>query len=224
MVSIAWLWYSYRARGVDPAVFHSGALVQVVRTQAFISFTPREPYQKIVIFYPGALVQPEAYAPLCRRIAEQGYKTILMRMPWRLAAWGYRGPAQLGLLSEHGKQYLLAGHSQGAKMAAQFVHEHPAQIGKLILLGTTHPRDISLAGINIPVLKISGSRDGIASLDDTERNKRNLPATTNYAVIDGANHSQFGYYGKQLGDCEAGISREEQQRQVLERILSFIKE
>jgi len=47
-------------------------------------------------------------------------------------------------------------------MAAQFVYENPGLINKLVLIGTTHPRDISLADSKIPVLKIYGSKDGVA--------------------------------------------------------------
>ena len=50
------------------------------------------------------------------------------------------------------------GHSQGAKMAAQFVYKHPGVIDKLVLIGTTHPRGISLAGRQLPVLKIENLR------------------------------------------------------------------
>jgi hypothetical protein len=38
-------------------------------------------------------------------------------------------------------------------MAAQFASENPNLIDKLILIGTTHPEDISLADIKFPVLK-----------------------------------------------------------------------
>jgi hypothetical protein len=42
--------------------------------------------------------------------------------------------------------------------------------------------------------------------------------------IAGANHAQFGYYGMQLGDSSATISREEQQRQTAVAILTFLEQ
>jgi len=54
-------------------------------------------------------------------------------------------------------------------------------------------------------------------------NKSKLPETTKFVLIQGANHSQFGYYGFQLGDNKADISREKQQQDILDNILSFIK-
>ncbi len=106
-------------------------------------------------------------------------------------------------------------------MAAQLVHENPGLIHQLVLLGTTHPRDIDLSASKIPVMKIYGSNDGVARVEKVERNKAKLPSSTKYALIDGANHSQFGYYGFQLGDSEAEITREEQQAQILKHVLTF---
>ena len=48
--------------------------------------------------------------------------------------------------------------------------------------------------------------------------------TTKFIKIHGANHAQFGYYGYQLGDNSAKISREKQQAETLKNILEFIKE
>ncbi len=223
LCSLIWMWNSYQAKGVDSSILESNSLVHVEQAKDFISFTPVRPYQKVFIFYPAALVDPEAYAPLCRRIADQGYKTMIIKMPWRLASYGYNKPIELGLLKDSTKQYILAGHSQGAKMAAQFVYEHPKLMSKLILIGTTHPKDIDLSRVLIPVMKIYGSKDGVANPDQVVLNKPKLPATTKYVLIAGANHAQFGYYGSQLRDHKATITREEQQKDVLEDILGFIK-
>ena len=218
-----WLWLAYGAKGVAKEVLQSDKLMKVEDTDDYIKFTPAGQYRNVFIFYPGAMVAPVAYAPLCRKIADKNALVFLIKMPWRLASKGYNKPKELSLFTDSTKQYILAGHSQGAKMAAQFVYENPGLVDKLILMGTTHPRDIDLSKVPIPVMKISGSKDGVAGIEDINRNKSKLPATTRYVVIDGANHSQFGYYGYQLGDDKATISREFQQQKVLENILDFIK-
>jgi hypothetical protein len=220
---LIWMGISMQAKGVSNATLQTSSRVEIKDTKDYISFTPTSTFQKVFIFYPGALVDPTAYAPLCRKIADNGYKALLIKMPWRLATKGYNKPKELGLLTDTAKQYILAGHSQGAKMAAQFVYENPSLISKLILLGTTHPRDIDLSKSQIPIMKISGSKDGVASLEDINKNKPRLPSTTKYVLIEGANHAQFGYYGYQLGDDKAGITRELQQKIVLDHILAFIK-
>lgn len=219
---VGWLFYSYQSHGVDKLYLQDSNLVAVEDTENFYLFTPQKEGKNVLIFYPGAMVEAKAYVPLCRKMAESGVKTYLIKMPWRLAVKGYNKPIELNLLNNTAQTYIIAGHSQGGKMAAQFVYEHPGLIDKLILIGTTHPRDISLADITIPVLKIYGSNDGVADEKSVVDNQSKLPATTLFVRIDGANHSQFGYYGFQFGDNNADISREQQQAEVEKNMLDFI--
>lgn len=46
--------------------------------------------------------------------------------------------------------------------------------------------------------------------------------TENIVVLKGGNHAQFGNYGKQKGDPDATISREEQQNLTVEAIKEFL--
>ncbi len=224
VIFIAWLFYSFQSKAVDKKFLEETRTMKVDQTSDFYVFTPTSPFNIVFIFYPGAMVDPKAYVPLCRRIADYDIKVYLVKMPWRLATNGYNKPKESGLFTDSSKAYILSGHSQGAKMAAQFVFENPALIDKLILIATSHPRDISLAGSKIPVMKIYGSKDGVAGEKSILENKTKLPATTQYVRIDGANHAQFGYYGFQLGDNNAAISREQQQDETVKHILEFIRQ
>ena len=47
--------------------------------------------------------------------------------------------------------------------------------------------------------------------------------TENVVVIEGGNHAQFGNYGKQKGDADATISREEQQNIAVEAVGKFLE-
>lgn len=222
LIFVGWMVYSYQAKDLPPDTFVSDGQVKVSNTADVISFTPNKTYTRVLIFYPGAMVDPKAYAPLCRSIAARGLQVHIFKMPWRMASLGYNKPEELGLFKDNTKTYILIGHSQGAKMAAQFVFENPSYISKLILMGTTHPRDIDMSALITPILKISGSMDGVASLRDVMANKAMLPDSTKFATIEGGNHAQFGYYGFQLGDNRASISREAQQKLILEKIMNFI--
>jgi len=194
VIFIAWLFYSYQAHDVAKKFFQNSETMNVEENSEFFLFTPTSPSKEVLIFYPGAMVDPKAYVPLCRKIVDSNIKVYLIKMPWRLASNGYNKPKELHLFNDRTKTYILSGHSQGAKMAAQFAYENPALINKLILIATTHPRDISLAGSKIPIMKIYGSKDGIADEKSIMDNKTKLPATTKFIRIDGANHAQFGYY------------------------------
>ncbi|MCE7039431.1 alpha/beta hydrolase [Dyadobacter sp. CY312] len=219
----AWLLYSMQAHGVDEDDLKSDTQVSVRDMDDFIHFSPAKNSPEVLMFYPGALVAPEAYVPLCHKLAENGIETYLIKMPWRQAKYGYKKIKDLGLLKDKNKKYLLAGHSQGAKMVAQFVHENPGQIDKAILLATTHPRDIDISNTTTKMLKIYGDRDGVADEKDVIANKNKLPVSTHFVKIEGANHSQFGYYGFQLGDRSSGIPREQQQQITLSTMLQFIQ-
>ncbi len=59
-------------------------------------------------------------------------------------------------------------------MAAQFVYENPALVDKLILIGSTHPRDISLAEEQCSCFEDLGSNDGVAA-ERVLDNKVKLP-------------------------------------------------
>jgi len=62
----------------------------------------------------------------------------------------------------------------------------------------------------------------LASVGEVQANAVYLPNDTNLVLIEGGNHGQFGYYGKQLGDNPATISREEQQRLTVETVLTVL--
>lgn len=222
LLFIAWNYWSFRAQGFHKAVLESNTAIEVSVNNNYIAFNPQAGYASTLFFYPGALVDPFAYAPLCRKLSEAGYQVVIVRMPWRLASKGYKQIKELGLLSGN-NNYTLIGHSQGGKMAAQFVYENPGLIKNLILLGTSHPRDIDLSAAPVNVLKILGENDGLASPDEVEINKKKLPATSTYIELKGANHSQFGYYGHQLGDHAATISHEQQLDALVSNMLAFLK-
>jgi pimeloyl-ACP methyl ester carboxylesterase len=92
-----------------------------------------------------------------------------------------------------------------------------------VLIGSSHPRDISLAHVAVPVTRVYGTRDTVADFEKQEATRHNLPASARWIGIDGANHSQFGYYGFQPGDWPATISREEQQAATLAAILDALR-
>jgi pimeloyl-ACP methyl ester carboxylesterase len=119
-------------------------------------------------------------------------------------------------------QWVVAGHSRGAEIASRMVLESPASLCGLVLIGSSHPRDISLAHVTVPVARVYGTRDTVADVAKVEATRHNLPASARQVRIDGGNHSQFGYYGFQPGDWPATISREAQQAVTLEVLLGLL--
>ena len=62
----------------------------------------------------------------------------------------------------------------------------------------------------------------MATVEQSKRNAKMLPATTRWVAIEGGNHVQFGWYGPQPGDRAATISRERQQEIVVEETAELL--
>jgi pimeloyl-ACP methyl ester carboxylesterase len=91
-----------------------------------------------------------------------------------------------------------------------------------VLIGTSHPRDVDLSALTIPVTKIAGTRDGLATRAAVEGNRRLLPASTRWIWIEGGNHSQFGWYGFQPLDRRATIDAAAQRAIMTRAVLDAL--
>ncbi len=135
--------------------------------------------------------------------------------------WDYKKITKLFDLKNG--DYILGGHSQGAKMASQFVYENPNLIKGLFLLGTSHPRDFDLSKRTIPIIKLYAEFDGLASVQEVMENKSKLPKSAILKEIKGGNHSQFGYLGKLLTDDSPKINLKKQQAITLDYLIEFFQ-
>jgi pimeloyl-ACP methyl ester carboxylesterase len=220
-----YLYWSCRATGFDKRILRSDSQVIVSRSSETITFAPAQNSQPVhLLFIPGALVDPDAYAPLAHFLAESGYPAIILRLPYRLASTDAQRNAVV-LRAHHlmaatpGVRWVVAGHSLGGVIAARVARDYPQDFAALLLLGTSHPRDFDLSRSPLDVTKIYASNDGLASPAEVLANARLLPPATHWILIDGGNHSQFAYYGFQLGDHRAKISRAQQQAIIRETFL-----
>ena len=226
----SWLYFGFQTVTTASAAADSDAQVEVLRAAETLQFRPVSvSHAAGLIFLPGGMVAPEAYAPLLRSIAGAGYPAYLVYLPMRVAFLEsqmqevFRCIEKL-VASQPGTRWVLAGHSRGGMLASRFAHQGNPRLAGLALIGTTHPRDFSLASSSIPVVKIYGTRDRIATLSAMRENQHLLPASTRWVEIAGGNHVQFGHYRHQLGDGEATISREEQQTLVRRALLDVLSE
>ena len=227
-IFVVWSLLAYRAQGPERrTALESDARVTVTAADGYWSFTPRTPAPAGLIFFPGALVDPVAYAPLVHAIADVGYVAILIQVPRRGALGGADGPevfdrARNAAERSPVRRWVVAGHSRGGVIACQVVRDGFPGLAGAVLLGTTHPRDFSLAATTIPMTRVYGTRDTVADVEKQERTRANLPASARIIPIDGGNHSQFGYYGFQPGDWPATISRAAQQAIVRQAVLDAL--
>jgi len=227
-----WMVNSFRAQGFDKAILESDQTVNVEKTDQYIRFQPVEnPQPTGFIFLPGGMVAPEAYAPMSRAISEHGFNVFILKLPFGSApldsqeADVMRQALEIIDSNTSLQYWIVGGHSRGAAIAARFASLHEESFDGLVLIGTSHPKEAAfdLSKTNVSVTKIYATNDGLASTDEVEANARYLPDDTKWVLIEGGNHSQFGYYGGQLGDNAATISREQQQELTIEAILTALR-
>jgi pimeloyl-ACP methyl ester carboxylesterase len=199
---------------VSDRLLSSTQEVSIVDGPTALEFRPTRPQgTAALLFVCGSGIHPHAYAPLLRPIAESGYRVFIVKLPYRFAP-----------LARHKDEVvdrartLIAAHPETSVAQA----DHGLH-GAFVLIGTTHPRDDDLSGLDAPFTKVYATRDGIAPVDRVMASKSLLPTHTKWIEIDGGNHSQFGHYGHQLFDGTATISREVQQAVTREALLESLR-
>ncbi|MEX0827887.1 MAG: alpha/beta hydrolase [Haliea sp.] len=176
-----------------------------------------------LVFYPGGLVQPLAYAPLMQKLADAGFTAYLLKVPMSLAVLDANAAdAILEDDSNRCRHYVISGHSLGGVMAARYVLHKPDY--GLILLAAYPQASKSLAQHPAPVLSITASLDGLSTPEKVTARDYLLPGHARRLTIEGGNHAQFGWYGAQRGDNPAVLSRTEQQTIILNAMLQFLRD
>jgi hypothetical protein len=193
-----------------------------VTSGKWLIFSPAsDPARAGLIFYPGGLVDPRAYAPPAHALAAAGYQVIIVPMPLNLAVLAPDRATRVIAAFPEIEHWAIAGHSLGGTMAARFAANHPGQIAGLVLWAA-YPADDTLAGQPLVVTSIFGSHDGLVSREDIDNSRPLLPATTRFVAIKGGNHAQFGWYGPQQGDLPAAISHAGQQAMTVATTLELL--
>lgn len=172
--------------------------------------------KEALIFYPGAKVATEAYAPLMYKLAENGIDGFLVNMPCHMAFFGMNRAEKIMEEYDYDTWY-LGGHSLGGAMIASVAAEHTGQVDGLLLLAAYTTKDLSKS--DMKVITIYGSEDGVLNMDKIKEGRKLLPEGSVEKCIEGGNHAQFGSYGEQKGDGEAKISGEEQIEETVETFL-----
>ena len=213
-VILAWYLYTANCYRADAAALQAmkSDEIRIERTDYGWYFDgPSE--TDALVFYPGAKVEETAYAPLLRRLAEDGIDVCLVKMPFRLAIFGLNAAERV--MKEHASdRWYIGGHSLGGAMSAVFAEKHDLDGVILLAAYPTGP-------VEEPILLLRGSEDGVLNLDRIS-NASEFGDVKEY-VLDGGNHAQFGNYGPQKGDGVPAITAEEQQEETVRLILEWME-
>ena len=214
---------TYPAGETALAALQSSPTVSVSQ-DGWIVFTPATEPENGIIFYPGGLVAPEAYAPVLRQIAEQGVLVVITPMPLNLAIFDTNeANAVIDAYPEIG-HWVLAGHSLGGAAAGIYAENNPGKIDGLAIWDSYPPDSADLSDNDIAVISIHGTTNGVPNTDNFDDKRNLVPADAIFAPIEGASHAQFGDYGPQKGDVVPLITMVDQHERVVALMMGFLGE
>ncbi|MCS7059153.1 MAG: alpha/beta hydrolase [Meiothermus sp.] len=222
----AMVWYTRQALRPYPAApeareaLASTPELEVRPTAYGWVFIPSQQVRAGLAFYPGGLVEPEAYAPVLRRIAQAGYRVALLRLRYNLAVTE-QGKARQPIAEAPGLRWAVGGHSLGGVVASNFAASNPA--AKALVMWAAYPLN-DLSSLSLPTLALFGEKDGRISQEQLEAHKGKFPPATRFVVIPGLNHASFGAYGPQRGDNPTALPKETGWDQVAQQTVAFLNE
>lgn len=201
----------------------SDSQVYVSPENGWVIFFPAENRQMDTgfIFYPGGRVDYRAYAPVLRQIAAKGYFVVLLPVPLNMAMFDVNAGARVHAAYPDIQNWFVGGHSLGGVAAAYFATGRDGISG--IVFWASAPGNDGLLNDAKHVLSVFGTNDGLFTPQMVDESRALLPRDAQFVAIEGGNHSQFGSYGFQAGDREAGISPEEQWAQIAIATVDFFE-
>jgi len=166
-----------------------------------------KPDNPAIIFYPGGLVDPQAYLYKLGHLAECLQAPVyLVKAPFNAAIFDVNAAARV-LDNYNIERAWVGGHSLGGIAAARFTAGQMEAVDGLFLFGSYSDQDLS--SFRGEVISIMGTKDLIINRENYEAAKGNLPSQAEIIEVEGLNHSDFGNYGLQSGDGASGFSEAE---------------
>lgn len=192
----------------------------VQREDGELVFRPTVANHKGLIYYPGGLVEPEAYAVTAQGIADAGYLVVIPKMPLNLAFTGINRADGIQADFPEIESWVIGGHSLGGAMAAEYAKNNVASLDGLIMFASYPANNEEFVNFPIPILTIIGSKDPGAP--QQEAFYEVISDTAKRVIIEGGNHRQYADYSFQQGDGIATISVAEQQDQIITATIQFL--
>ena len=192
----------------------------VQREDGQLVFQPSSPNGKGLIYYPGGLVEPEAYATTAQGIADAGYLVVIPKMPLNLAFTGINRAGTIRSDFPEIESWVIGGHSLGGAMAAEYAKNNVDNLDGLIMYASYPANNEDFVDFPIPILTIMGSKD--PGVTEQEAFYDAIADSATRFVVEGGNHRQYADYSFQPDDGIATISAAEQQDQIIAATVKFL--
>ena len=221
---IAWLVPS-AADAPALAAMTSDRTVTVMENSTEIVLTPTGTESRVGVFFqPGARVDARAYSAILRPLAEAGHQVIITKQPFGIAFLSTGAFAAARAEHPPVTRWVVGGHSLGGLVAATDAEtyatsDHNPVVG--LLFFASYPAT-NISHVNVKVLSISGSNDGLSTPAKVNASKRTLPAAARYLEVKGGVHAFFGDYGPQDGDGKPTISHDQARAQIAAASVEFV--
>jgi hypothetical protein len=227
---LVWVASSRPFAAVEPALaaMDSDGVVTVSESPTRIVMAPTGATSPVGVFFqPGAKVEARAYAAVLRPLAESGHRVVIAKQPFGIGFFATGAFESVRAATPEVTGWVVGGHSLGGTVAAFEARDHgpavdPDRPVVGLLLHASYPAGDLSDMADVGVLSVSGTRDGLATPDDIEASRANLPAEAQFEAIDGAVHSFFGDYGPQPGDGEPTISHDEARTRISNATVGFV--
>jgi hypothetical protein len=214
------VWATVRAQAATEPALQVLKENDIQREDRRLVFRPKSPADTGLIYYPGGLVDPEAYAVTAQGIAAEGYLVVIPKMPLNLAFTGINRADSIRSDFPEITSWVIGGHSLGGAMAAEYAKNHVDGMSGLIMFASYPANNEDFVDFPIPILSIIGSNDPGAPRQDAFYQA--VRDSAQRVIIEGGNHRQYADYAFQKDDGIATISAAEQQRQIIAATVQFL--
>lgn len=203
----------------------------------YIYLEPVDPlYNAGFVFYPGGLVEADAYINTLLPIADMGLPVFILKATADLAIFNVQRAGKVVKEYPEIDSWIVGGHSLGGVVAVKSVLQDTALFDGLVLFAAYPAENDNLSMWGGAAISITAENDSLTTRDEVEATRNLLPAailldriedfpedatygSTIFYEIEGGNHAQFGDYGNQKDDGEASIEID-QQHAIIEEVLT----
>ena len=176
-----------------------------------------------IIYYPGGLVDPKAYAGFAQLLSESTSAKVFVTQPlFNLAITDIQKAGDI--ISDYPTitSWWIGGHSLGGSSAAFYGIDNLEQIQGIFFLGSYTTAQANFSTSSLPMLTITGDQDDILNETTYQASLGYFSSNLISYTIQGGNHSQFGDYGLQRGDGTATLTTREQHLLIIDQFILWM--